>query len=142
MKIWFDMDGTIVDLYGVRNWLTMVDNEDPTPYTIAKPCINLSRLAYYINKLQRKGHQVGIISWTSKTGSDLYNGQVTLEKLVWLKQHMPSVVWDSIKIMPYGTDKYKICKSGILFDDEAKNRENWQDQAYAPAKIFEILMAL
>ena len=24
MKIWFDMDGTIADLYGVENWLEML----------------------------------------------------------------------------------------------------------------------
>lgn len=31
MTIWFDMDGTIADLYGVDGWLEMLIAEDPTP---------------------------------------------------------------------------------------------------------------
>ena len=42
MKIWFDMDGTIADLYGVENWLEMLIVHDETPYAIAKPIVNLS----------------------------------------------------------------------------------------------------
>ena len=33
----FDMDGTIADLYGVKNWLPYLEAEDTTPYAIAKP---------------------------------------------------------------------------------------------------------
>lgn len=29
MKIWFDMDGTIADFYGVENWLDYLLDEDP-----------------------------------------------------------------------------------------------------------------
>ena len=35
-KIYFDMDGTIADLYGVDNWLEMLINEDATPYRVAR----------------------------------------------------------------------------------------------------------
>ena len=38
-EIWFDMDGTIADLYGVENWLEMLIAEDPTPYAVAKPLL-------------------------------------------------------------------------------------------------------
>ena len=31
MMIWFDMDGTIANLYGVENWLPMLRAYDPTP---------------------------------------------------------------------------------------------------------------
>ena len=34
----FDMDGTIADLYGVKNWLSYLEAEDTTPYAIANPC--------------------------------------------------------------------------------------------------------
>ena len=61
MTIWFDMDGTIADLYGVKNWLPMLIDEDPTPYEIARPLVNLSRLARYLNRLQKKGFEIGII---------------------------------------------------------------------------------
>ena len=31
MKIWFYMEGTIADLYGVENWLEMLIAHDETP---------------------------------------------------------------------------------------------------------------
>ena len=70
MKICFDMDGTIADLYGVENWLEYLLEENVKPYKIAKPLVNMSALARRLNKLQRKGYEIGVISWTSKGGSE------------------------------------------------------------------------
>lgn len=138
--VWFDMDGTIADLYGVQNWLPMLNNEDPTPYEVARPLVNLSRLARYLNKLQKMGWKVGVISWLSKYSTPEYDAAVTGAKMFWLGRHLPSVKWDEIKIVPYGTNKYETCGGGCLFDDEAKNRDMWEDAAYTPDRIFEILI--
>lgn len=138
--VWFDMDGTIADLYGVQNWLPMLNNEDPTPYEVARPLVNLSRLARYLNKLQKIGWKVGVISWLSKYSTPEYDAAVTGAKMFWLGRHLPSVKWDEIKIVPYGTNKYQTCGGGCLFDDEAKNRDTWEDAAYTPDRIFEILI--
>lgn len=35
--IYFDMDGTIANLYGVDNWLPRLRSEDATPYEEACP---------------------------------------------------------------------------------------------------------
>lgn len=140
--IWFDMDGTISNLYEVEDWLEYLQASDPYPYAVAKPMLNLSLLARYLNKLQAEGWSIGIISWTSKSGSDLYNGEVTLTKLVWLHQHLKSVQWDAIKIVNYGTNKYIECGDGILFDDEERNRNEWKGEAYEPNQILEILKGL
>lgn len=142
MKIWFDMDGTIADLYGVEGWLEMLIAENASPYANARPLVNLSLLARYLNKLQKEGNEIGIISWLSKNGSDEYGKKVTEAKLGWLKKHLGSVEWNSIEIVKYGTNKYSICKSGILFDDEEKNRNEWKGEAYEPERIFEILKAV
>ena len=140
MKIWFDMDGTIADLYGVENWLAMLINFDPTPYEIARPLVNLSRLARYLNRLQKMGYEIGIISWLSKTSTPEYDALVTGAKMFWLGLHLPSVKWDEIKIVPYGTNKWEICGDGCLFDDELRNRILWENgEAYEPAEIFTIL---
>ena len=40
--IWWDMDGTIANLYGVEGWLPMLRAEDPTPYAEAKVMWNMS----------------------------------------------------------------------------------------------------
>ena len=139
MRIWFDMDGTIVDLYGVNNWLEMLLAEDTTPYTVAKPLLNLSVLARYLNKIQKLGHEIGIISWGSKNSTEDYLKKVACAKYHWLLKHLPSVAWDNIKIVAYGTNKKDTCGDGILFDDELNNRRIWGVDAYTPDKIFEIL---
>ena len=144
MTIWFDMDGTIADLYGVENWLPMLRASDPTPYMVAKPLARLSRLARVLNKLQHMGYEVGVISWLSKTGTPAYNAAVTAAKYAWLAKHLPSVDFDEIHIVPYGVPKqeYKRTPADILFDDEERNRINWDGNAYTEQEIFEVLNAL
>lgn len=141
-EIWFDMDGTIANFYGVENWLQYLLAENVYPYEVAKPLYNCSLLARYLNRLQAQGWKIGIISWTAKTGSDLYNGQIALTKMCWLHKHLKSVKWDAIRIVKYGTNKYKECGGGILFDDEENNRKAWPDQAYMPDDIFSVLSGL
>lgn len=138
-QIWFDMDGTIADLYGVEGWLDYLLSGDTFPYDNATAMLNFSLLARLLNKAQRNGWKIGIVSWTSKSGTDLYNGQIALSKMVWLHKHLKSVQWDEIKIIPYGTNKYETCGGGILFDDEERNRNSWLDTAYAPDRIIEVL---
>ena len=140
MTIWFDMDGTIANLYGVNGWLDDLINSNTRPYDEAKPLLNFSVFARELHKLQRKNIKIGIISWLSKSGTEEYNERVTVSKLKWLKRHLPSVVWDEIHIVSYGTPK-STCGSGILFDDEEANREEWNGIAYDVHNIIEILRA-
>ena len=144
MMIWFDMDGTIADLYGVENWLPMLRASDPTPYLIARPLINLSTLARMLNKLQKQGYEIGVISWLSKTGTPDYDAAVTAAKYAWLSKHLPSVDFDEIHVVPYGTPKQVFAHSNddILFDDEAKNRENWTGLALDVTDIIGALKTL
>ena len=142
MTIWFDMDGTIADLYGVDGWLDYLMNADPTPYVEAKPLVNMAHLARLLHKVQRNGYTIGVISWTARGGSDLYNGEVALAKMAWLHKHLPSVEWDAIKIVAYGTDKRTATGGGILFDDEQGNREAWGDGAFTPDEIIRVLKGI
>lgn len=142
MKIWFDLDGCVVGLYDVTDWLLMLRASDPTPYVIAKPLVNLSRLARYLNRLQKMGHEIGVITWLSKNSTPEYDAMVSGAKMFWLGRHLPSVKWDKIKIVPYGTNKWHECGEGILFDDEEQNRDSWRGNSYEPERIFEILAEL
>ena len=143
-KIFFDMDGTIADLYGVENWLDFLIASDSLPYEIAKPLIRLSSLARILHRLQDEGYRVGIISWLSKNSTPDYDAKVTEAKKNWLKTHLPSVEFDEINIVPYGTAKEKFAKTekDILFDDEEKNRQNWTGEAFGVENILEILRGL
>jgi hypothetical protein len=144
MTIWFDMDGTIADLYGVENWLDMLRANDPTPYATAKPLLRLATLAYMLNKAQANGYKIGVISWLAKNSNAEYDKAVTMAKLAWLAKHLKSVRFDYINIVEYGTPKQNFMntKNDILFDDEQKNRENWLGKAYTETEIMEVLKAL
>ena len=143
MTIWFDMDGTIANLYAVEDWLPKLQASDPSPYRDAAVMVNMSMLARRLNQLRRIGYKIGIISWLSKGSDEVYDTDVTAAKLNWLQQHLPSVMWDYINIVPYGTPKHKVCGEGCLFDDEAENRENWDcGDAYNVDNILGILRDL
>lgn len=142
--IYFDMDGTIADLYAVENWLDDLINFRPRPYQIATPLIRMNSLARVLNRLQRNGYSIGIVSWLSKSGTEQYNKEVTKAKKEWLQTHLKSVHFNEIHIVPYGTPKEKVVfqPNGILFDDEENNRKNWSGTAYDVNNIIEILKAL
>lgn len=145
-KIYFDMDGTIADFYSVDGWLENLIASNPRPYAEAKPLVNFSALAKQIHRLQKIGYEVSIISWLSKGGTDDFNAQVTEVKKAWLKKHLPSVEFDEINIVKYGTPK-SLFGSGILFDDEIGNRTEWMGKndnniAFNVNNILEILRNL
>lgn len=140
--IYFDMDGTLNRFYEVEGWLPMLIAADPAPYKLAAPLVNMNKLARTLNKLQRKGYKLGIISWLSKTSTPEYDEAVTAAKLWWLKKHLNSVNWDEINIVAYGRNKWEVCGEGILFDDEAPNREAWGGNAYHPNEMMKVLLSL
>ena len=142
--IYFDMDGTIADLYGVENWLDYLLASDTLPYEVAKPLLRLNVLARILNRLQREGYHIGIISWLSKSGTDEYNNAVAEVKRDWLKRHLASVNFDEIHIVKYGTPKQMFAKTvnDILFDDEKPNRDNWTGKAFDVNEIIEILKGI
>lgn len=144
MRINFDMDGTIANLYGVENWLDKLIAKDASPYTDAKPLVNLSRLARYLNKIQKMGIEIGVISWLAKNSTTEYDEMVKDAKVGWLKKHLPSVNWDNVEIVPYGTPKENFCltENDILFDDEEPNRKNWTGKAFTEMEIFTTLASV
>lgn len=141
MTIWFDMDGTIADFYGVENWLDYLKEESTYPYKVATPLINMNSLARILNRLQRNGYEIGIVSWGSKMATPNYLHEIAETKIEWLSVHLGSVRFDHIDILPYGTPK-NIGRNGILFDDEIGNRTIWGDGAYDVQNIIEVLKSL
>ena len=144
MTINFDMDGTIADLYGVTDWLADLIAGNTRPYEIAEPMLHFSTLARRLNALQKNGYHLAIISWTSKSGTAEYNARVEQVKKEWLNRHLPSVHWDEIHIVPYGTPKQMFAhdEQDVLFDDEERNRSAWTGKAYDVENIMEILKAI
>ena len=148
MKIWFDMDGTLADLYAVEGWLDKLRAYDPTPYAEAAPLLRLNTLARALNRLSRKGVFIGIVSWLSKSSTPEYDMAVTLAKMKWLKKHLPSVKWDAIKIVPHGTPKSEAVNlqpHDVLFDDEENNLMEWDENGgwgLPPAEMMDFLRSV
>ena len=142
--IYFDMDGTIADLYGVEGWLDYLIASDPYPYEMARPLIKLNSLARILNRLQREGYRIGVISWLSKNSNADYDAKVTKAKMTWLHKHLTSVCFDEINIVEYGTPKQIFAKTAddILFDDEERNRINWTGKAFDVNAILEVLKGI
>lgn len=142
--IYFDMDGTLANLYNVENWLQDLQAEEVRPYREAAAMVNMQQLGVLINMLQAAGYKVGIVSWLSKAGTPDYNRRVTRTKKMWLNYHLHNVQFDEICIVPYGTPKSTVVNypDGILFDDEARNRTEWAGTAFDVNDIINTLVSL
>lgn len=142
--IFFDMDGTIADLYGVDGWLEDLINKDVRPYREAKALVNLQALARVLNRLQKEGYKLAVISWLAKNSTTEYDSRVTETKKAWLNKHLASVHFDEIHIVKYGTAKQTFIHTtqDILFDDEEQNRTNWTGKAFNVNTIIKTLKDL
>lgn len=142
--IYFDMDGTIANLYAVDGWLESLCKKQTKPYREAKSMVNMKMLGQLLNDLQELGYHIGVISWGSKVSDEAYLEKVRTTKIRWLHSHLGSVAFDEIKVVEYGTPKSSVADitGGILFDDEEKNRKDWNGIAYDETDILEILAGL
>lgn len=142
--IYFDMDGTLVDLYGVDNWLKKLRLEDSSPYVYAEPLVNTKELEELFLQLKSIGYKLGIITWGSKYSSEKFVEKVRLSKELWLKNNFPRVEFDEFVTIDYFCNKASAVKDpfGILFDDDTVIRENWPGISYSPEDIFPVLKNL
>ena len=58
--IYFDMDGTLANLYSVNGWLDKLRQYDTSPYAEAQVMLNMQALAHRLNALQRAGYTIGV----------------------------------------------------------------------------------
>ena len=124
----FDLDGTLVDLYGIPNWLEMLRAEDATPYEVAEPLYDMFELAAVLNALRNKGVTIAVTTWSSMGGSREYNKRVRAAKIAWLEKYNFPV--DVFHCQAYGTTKANATRkyggNQILIDDNAKVRKGWK----------------
>lgn len=142
----FDMDGTIVDLYGVNNWLKMLRTEDPTPYIIAQPIYDMDILIKLLKSLKEKGWKIAVTSWLAKGATKAYDKEVRKAKTEWLEKY--NFPFDEVHFVKYGTTKANCTRRNggfqILVDDNKKVRKGWHlgDTIDAKKNIIEKLTNL
>lgn len=143
MKIWFDMDGTMVDLYSVENWLEKLRAYDETPYAEAKPIVNLNILARLMNRAQKNGYELCVVTALAANSTEDYDNRVIAAKQKWLARHLKSVKFDEIRFVPYCFTKNDInTGNDILFDDENRHLEKWTGRAVNAKFMIETLKTL
>ena len=143
--IYFDIDGTIYDLYGFDNWLECILSERTECYTKGKLLVDFNYFTNELYRLKEKGYKLGIITWLSKNATKKYENKVRKAKYRYLNKWFKNI-FDEIHIIQYGKDKSYYCnENDILFDDEEKNRLQWLNKngiSYDVNNILEILKTL
>ena len=123
----FDMDGTIADLYGVENWLTALENHDPTPYATARPLYDMDTLKEILEIFKALGWKIVVTTWLAKNSNKIYDALVRMAKVEWLDRF--DFPYDEIHLVKYGTTKAdctrKLGGFQILIDDNEKVRKGW-----------------
>ena len=128
VKIYFDLDGTVYDLYGVENWLSLLRNEDVSVYTKGN---TLYSADFYkiVCSLMRHGVKFGVITWGSMTASPEFEEVTERAKRQWVNEHLPFV--ESFAYQRYGTPKQQAIKNRtqkyILIDDNAEVIKIWEN---------------
>lgn len=127
-SVYFDMDGTIADLYGVPDWLPKLRAGDPSPYVEAAPLVDPVEFIELLEKLRAAGYRIGIVSWLSKDSNRQYDRAVRGGKTLWLHNVLRHFVFDEIHFIKYGRAKHSVVKdkSGWIFDDSDEVLKKWK----------------
>lgn len=127
--IYFDLDGTLADLYAVPEWLPKLKAEDTTPYEMATPMIDPETFISACEQLQSLGVIIGVISWGAIGCSNAYTRRTRKAKIDWCKRHYPAC-FTEYHVVKYGRrPKWQTAnvRDSILFDDDPHNCEQWHN---------------
>lgn len=142
--IYFDMDGTIADLYNYPNWLQELKNESVLPYKECAALVDMKELKKLLNEIYSLGITIGIISWGAMNGKTSYTKEVKKAKIEWLKKQGLNELITEIHVTKYGTPKHQVRKiaDAVLIDDAENVRQKWKGKtidASSPDNIFHFL---
>lgn len=133
--IYFDLDGTIADLYGFNGWLDCLQNEQTTPYTEAGLLVDGEQFRNFLAAGKAAGVLFGVISWGAKNASKDYQKAIRRAKIEWLKKNNLLEYFSELHVIKHGTPKNKAAKNrtGVLVDDEL---QRWNVEKFVTADNF------
>lgn len=126
-KLYFDMDGTVADLYGTDGWLNALRTEQAGLFKGLKPLVDMEELKVVCEQLIKEGWEIGIITWLPIGATKEYYDLCTQEKIEWANKNMPYV--NEIFAQVYGTPKQAATNHArlmILVDDNEEVRKMWE----------------
>jgi len=135
--IYFDLDGTVYDLYAQPDWLARITSEkDATVYANTNATlVDIAKLQELLITLVNMGYAIGIISWlpaannvrknTARPATNEFKNAVRSVKKLWVRRLLPMAT--EVHIVQYGTPKHHVAldKTGILVDDNAEVLAAW-----------------
>lgn len=132
IRIYFDLDGTLFNLYGKENWLEKLQNEDPTVFEGGgmtrgfMPNID-NNFFDVVSDLLDKGVEFEVITWLPMNASPEYELACELVKRKWVKENLPFI--SKVTCLSYGIPKQnaisKRASQMFLIDDNMEICEMW-----------------
>ena len=126
-KCWFDLDGTLYNLYNIPDWLDYLENEKEGIFTKGELMVNEEDFTGETMRCMANGWEFGVISWLPMGASPEYEEQCRKEKMEWIKKYLPFV--KEINIVPYGVPTQnciqKKAKTMVLIDDNIEVCKAW-----------------
>lgn len=137
--IYFDLDGTIADLYGFNDWLTYLQNEQIDPYKQAGLLVDGEQFRNFLAAGRAAGVLFGVISWGAKNASKDYQKAIRRAKIEWLKKNNLLEYFSELHVVKYGTPKNRAAKNrtGVLIDDEL---QRWNVKKLVTADNFQNIL--
>lgn len=130
VKIYFDLDGTVYNLYGIAEWEPKLRAENPNVFREGSFIGDYQDFMNICNKLLEKGVQFGVITWLPMQASPEYEVECELVKREWVQRYMPFV--SEFTAQSYGVPKQnaiiKRAKTMYLLDDNTEICEMWQTE--------------
>ncbi|MGN0961492.1 MAG: hypothetical protein ACI4PF_04765 [Christensenellales bacterium] len=147
-KIYFDLDGTVYNLYGIENWLQYLDEENSEVFLMGDFMVDYKKFMDCIASLTKKGYSFGVITWLPMRASVEFEEDCRQQKIKWVKQFLPFVT--EITCQSYGIPKQnaiqKKSEKMFLIDDNKEVCNIWEQEKNCIAvnltKDFNVIDAL
>lgn len=122
--VYFDMDGTIANLYAVNNVFERLDNLDAKVYEEATPIIKYIEM---LKEFKAMGYKVIILSCLGMISEKQFDIDTIKYKNNWLDKYVGKEYIDDRMFIEYTKHKENYVKEGgILVDDDDKVLCNWK----------------
>lgn len=138
MTTWyFDLDGTLADLYHAERWLEKLENEEAELFSNLETMIDEEKFKEWATERLLNGDRIEVITWLPRGASEEYEKICAKEKEKWVKQHFPFIT--EINCLSYGIPKqYAIKKRTslmVLVDDNEEVLQMWETAKQRTGRI-------